>query len=307
MQSRCCKGPHCPYAHGIEELRASIAPGVLNALHSRFGNGGLPGSAEFPSGPQDDQALRAYVDEYQLHELMALQGGSNTALNLNLQGFVGGGSGTGNGMSQGQGQSGMNATMGMGMEQGQRHQQQQQQQQQSSMGGLQNMGGFSSFGDDGDLPFGDANDSQPQQQQHSMSIGMDGIKDGDIDQQQQLAALRYFERSQQQEGFAKKMFERNQVQMQQQQHGQLNSLQQQAHARVAANPQQQQQQQQQMLAQQHMLMMDGNRHSAGVDGNSNQGIQGSGDQSQANLPPSVLAYRPVNLWPHGPSWQPEEQ
>lgn len=44
MQSRCCKGPHCPYAHGIEELRASMPPGVLNALNNRFGLGGVQGA-----------------------------------------------------------------------------------------------------------------------------------------------------------------------------------------------------------------------------------------------------------------------
>ncbi len=29
MQGRCCKGPHCPYAHGIDELRAPLPPGLL--------------------------------------------------------------------------------------------------------------------------------------------------------------------------------------------------------------------------------------------------------------------------------------
>ena len=31
MQGRCCKGPHCPYAHGIDELRAPLPPGLLQA------------------------------------------------------------------------------------------------------------------------------------------------------------------------------------------------------------------------------------------------------------------------------------
>lgn len=46
------------------------------------------------------------------------------------------------------------------------------------------------------------------------------------------------------------------------------------------------------------MMMEGQRPG---------GMGGQGQDQQGNLPPSVLAYRPVNLWPHGPSWQPEEQ
>ena len=38
LQSRCCKGPHCPYAHGVEELRAPMPPAVLSAFQ-RFGSG----------------------------------------------------------------------------------------------------------------------------------------------------------------------------------------------------------------------------------------------------------------------------
>ncbi len=42
MQGRCCKGPHCPYAHGIDELRAPLPPGLLQVIpphhhhHLRF-------------------------------------------------------------------------------------------------------------------------------------------------------------------------------------------------------------------------------------------------------------------------------
>ena len=46
-------GPHCPYAHGMDELRAAMPPALLSALHQRFGSGGmgLSGLADLAGPP----------------------------------------------------------------------------------------------------------------------------------------------------------------------------------------------------------------------------------------------------------------
>eukprot|EP00960_Hanusia_phi_P026317 746193-Hanusia_phi.AAC.2 len=79
LQSRCCKGPHCPYAHGVEELRAPMPPAVLSAFQ-RFGTGNgaeqrvdlaalLSATKGIPSPMgSDEQYLRAYLDEVQLQQ-----------------------------------------------------------------------------------------------------------------------------------------------------------------------------------------------------------------------------------------------
>ena len=79
LQGRCCKGPHCPYAHGMDQLRGAMPPTLLSALHQRLSSsavGSVQGLADLAGGASsggvpdpEEQALRAYLDEYQVQQV----------------------------------------------------------------------------------------------------------------------------------------------------------------------------------------------------------------------------------------------
>ena len=84
MQGRCCKGPHCPYAHGIDELRAPLPPGLLQAIQAHYPDLVLGGSlaaalnaadpGEYTGDRDDQQLLHSYFDDFQMHQLQGQMG-----------------------------------------------------------------------------------------------------------------------------------------------------------------------------------------------------------------------------------------
>jgi hypothetical protein len=172
MQSRCSKGTHCPYAHGMQELR-----------------GGAAGFSPPLSGP--DIAPAAFFQQQQQQQQQ--QGGQNMGVPASMMGKMGGMHNMGK--------------MPMGKEEELYHQRSMAQLQammaSSGSGGnprnMNNLGNMMSMSPpkDEDEPLLFTSVDQDSEAPKQMSGSFDserGLRenDGDLDAAQQMAAMRYF-------------------------------------------------------------------------------------------------------------------